>query len=455
MLALFFPFLSFIISGLFFAYAPVKYSLLFCCSVTILFLAQTFYFFIKVSNKNYLNFYTIFFFSFFFINFFYPTVLYPIDPEFFSVFKLGFSETYINKGTALSQLASSSFVLGVFFFKSPKSTNRVVQQKVFYLSHHVSTILTLILFFLFVATVGNQFLSGDFTAHSSFSLYILQLLTSFFILSSILFLKYYKYQKYKNFYYLAVLLNIILFVSIGDRGPALYLIILIFSLYAFYIKKISLKSLLLAALFGIVLMHLVGVGRSAGSSNFEGNIISRGIEKSHSEDKRRSFYSVTESFVVNARNLYVGLQYVDVYGINLGETFYISFLSVVPFFQSIFEKSTGITPKGSASFFTELAFGPSPPYGLGTNLVADIYISFGLLGVVILFFFLGLVVEYYRKKVTVGGDIYSNIVYFGMVYFSVYLPRSALLTPLKFIGWSCFLFFILTKIKLVKFKLVK
>ena len=76
-------------------------------------------------------------------------------------------------------------------------------------------------------------------------------------------------------------------------------------------------------------MHLVGVGRSAGSSNFEGNIISRGIEKSHSEDKRRSFYSVTESFVVNARNLYVGLQYVDVYGINLGETFYISFLSVV------------------------------------------------------------------------------------------------------------------------------
>src|SRR5690554_2195042 len=106
-----------LISLLLFLFAPLKYSLLFCNTVTILFLVQIVPFLIKKSQGNYVNFHSIFFFSFFFTNFFYPTILYPIDREFFTVFTLPFDDKYINKGTALAQLAISSYIVGAWNIK--------------------------------------------------------------------------------------------------------------------------------------------------------------------------------------------------------------------------------------------------------------------------------------------------------------------------------------------------
>lgn len=443
-----------IISLLLYLFAPAKYSLLFCNAVTILFLAQTIPFVIKKSRGNYVNFHMMFFFSFFFTNFFYPTVLYPINPEFFSVFTLPFDDNYINKGTALAQLAASSFIVGASKIKINSNEINNKSSKSLYLQHEPATYTAIFLFGLFLATVGSDFLKGDFSGHSTLSKYILQLLTCSFVLAPIIFFRDFGFQKKKKIFYMVTIAYIFLFLSIGDRGPALYLLLLIAGLYTFYIRKIAFKFLIVFGIIGIVGMHLIGLGRTTNISDTEGNIIARGIEKTRSNEQFQSYYAVTQSFVVNTRNLYVGLEYVDKNGVNWGKTYLSSILGVVPFAQSAVENLTGIELEGSAGFFTTLAFGKQRSYGLGTNLVADVYISFGLIGIIGLFMLFGRTVEFYRKKTIMKNDIYSNIVYFTLLSYSVYYPRADLFMPLKFIIWTFVIYYVLKHLKLLKPKVV-
>jgi oligosaccharide repeat unit polymerase len=448
-------FIYLILSFFLFLFAPTHYSLAFCNAVTVIFLFQTVFFLIKKSKGNYVNFYTIFYFSYFFINFFYPSVLYPIDPEYFSVFKYIFNIDYINKGTALALLASSSFIFGVNIVKASNNKNSHLKvTNTSYYEHKVPTITTIILFLLFIITVGGNFLAGDFTAHSTISLYILQLLQCSFILSSIIFFKYYRFQKFKKLFYYTALAYILIFLSIGDRGPGMSLILISIGLYNFYVKNIKLKYLVPVAICGVLIMHFIGLGRTTDYLSAEGNIIRRGLEKSESESIIESVYNATESFVVNTRNLYVGIEYVDNYGHNWGETMYISFLAVIPFGQTFFSTITGVNPKGSASFFTELVFGKEPPYGLGTNLIADVYISFGLFGVVFLFILFGYFVQSFQYKTISNRSFFSVLTYFSLLYFSVSFPRDGLFMPLKFIIWTYVIYYLLRKLRFLKPKLL-
>lgn len=195
-------------------------------------------------------------------------------------------------------------------------------------------------------------------------------------------------------------------------------------------------------------MHLIGLGRTTDISDAGGNIIARGIEKAQTEGQ--TYLDVTRSFVVNTRNLYVGMEYVEKNGINWGTTsLFNSLLSVIPFAQSTFESITGVDLETSAGFFTTLAFGKQRSYGLGTNLVADVYISFGLIGVIGLFMLFGRTVELYRKKTIMKNDIYSNIVYFTLLSYSVYYPRTGLFMPLKFIIWTFAIYYLLKQFKIL------
>lgn len=440
----------FLISLILYIFSPVHYSASFCVAVASIFIFQTVPFVIKKSDGNFVNFYSLFFFSFLFVNFFYPTVLYPIDPKFFSVFAYPFNEAYINKGTALAQLSASSFITGASFVKVRTKNIKLNDDLRYYFSHYKATILTLILFLLFIVTVGRDFISGNFTGQSTISFYILQLLTCSFILSPVIFFNSFKHQKKKLLFYSTALVYVFLFLSIGDRGPALSLLLLLIGLYTFYVREISLKYLLIFGIVGFFSMHLIGLGRTA-YSGAEGNVITRGIERTQSDEQFQSYLSVTQSFVVNTRNLYVGLEYVDENGINFGTTSLLTaMLSSIPFAQSSIENLTGYDFQTSPDFFTRLQFGKNAPYGLGTNLVADVYLSFGLIGTIFLFILFGRFVESYRRKAILNQSVYHAIVYFTLISYSIYYPRTGLFMPLKFILWTMFIYYMLKQLRILK-----
>ncbi|MEX0597723.1 MAG: hypothetical protein WD512_14625, partial [Candidatus Paceibacterota bacterium] len=280
------------------------------------------------------------------------------------------------------QVSTSSLVMGVMYVKK-NSLN--ISFKIYkYNSSNILSILLFTVLFLYIFTVGEEFLSGNFIGQSAISNYVHLILKSLLILISILIFNGCNQYKYNYLYWGTAVVYIFIFLSIGDRGPALILILLIIGLFSAYVREIPLKYLIIGLIFGIVLFDVIGHGR-VDYTNPDQNIISRGLSNVETDN----YLEFTRSFVINNRNLYVGLEYVENNGLNWGETSFLpSLIGVVPFGQSTYENLSGENLQSSSIFFTELTFGKNPPYGLGTNLIAVIYISFGIICSILGFFFL-------------------------------------------------------------------
>lgn len=431
-----------------FIFAPESYSWVFNILVTFCFLLQVMPFVVKKSRNNYINFYSLFFFSYFFVNFFYPVVLYPIDPEYFSIFKRSFNHNVINESTALAWVAASCLMLGASVVRPTRLLDGLHRPAT--MNHSAVTILACVLFFIFVATVGRDFLSGNFNAQSSLSLYILPLVSSCFMLATVIIFRDFEYQKFKLLYYVSIFGFLALFLSIGDRGPALSLIVVIFALYSHNVKNIGLVVLGPLAFLGMLLMSVIGGGRSTEVIQSNENIIFRGL--GDFEFSIDGYYNMTLDFVVNAWTLYTGVEYAQVNGLNWGSTFLKPLLGVIPFLQSLVESTFSLKLPSSAVIFTTIGLGEGATWGLGTNLVASVYISFGVFGCIVLFSCFGFIVEKARINMIYKNTIWSNILYFALVGMAIYYPRTDLLTPLKSIFWTYIIYILLRCFGVLKLK---
>lgn len=428
-------------------FAPIQYSQTYISIVTILFITQSFYFVKKVSKGNYLNFYTLFFISYYFINYFYPSVLYPIDPEYFPFFRNAFDYDIINRATALAYVASTSLIYGSSLVRFKKN-KRVIKSK-FIFNHLPVTILSSLLFIAFLVTVGRDFLSGNFVAQSSLSLFILPITTASFTLSSIIFFRDYRYQNHRMLFYSSILAYILLFLAIGDRGPALSLILVLAALYAYYVKPVKPILFVPSILLGILTMSIIGSGRTSSNASYsEPNIISRGLE--NTDFSLEGFYDMTVDLVINVWTLYLGYGYTADNGINWGETWLKHILGVIPFAQRFVESAFGIKLVSSADIFTREALGPFSTWGLGTNLVSSVYIAFGFVGCILGFLTLGFSIELARSKLNYRNSVWLNICYFTLVSISIYYSRAEFLTPLKMIAWTYFIYLFLRTLKILR-----
>ena len=185
-------------------------------------------------------------------------------------------------------------------------------------------------------------------------------------------------------------------------------------------------------IFGIIIMSLFGALRGSGDFALTEN---------------QDWYQYTRDLIVNNRNLYVIYDYVDKNGILWGISFLGPLLSVIPFLQSLVANALGIPYYllASPAFTTYLEFGDYPPLGLGSNIVADVYLAFGLFGVLISFYLLGRFIVYSRMQMW-KGKIYYMIVYYIMSAGAIYMCRDTFLHSFKTIVWAIALIYIISKL---------
>ncbi len=233
-------------------------------------------------------------------------------------------------------------------------------------------------------------------------------------------------------YFLLILLS-------GDRGPIIYMTLAIFFSYILVTKKkYSLYRIVLFFYIGAILVTIMGVARSLDkelSYSDRFTIASKEFES-------QSISPYTNELAGSVRTLEYAVEYVPenhpyLYGLFKVKEIvsiipYISHLSRI-FFDNQFKY------KGTASFLTWIEQGNNPSSGAGATVVADLYIDFGWLGVVLGLFMFGLL---FRKldyilfcKDLSQVSMFSSIL--GIVLFSmaVYIPRSTLLLQLKLIVW--------------------
>lgn len=416
--------------------APLGYVLSHCTQSFVIFCIEGLLLLKSKCKYNFLNFELLFTIGFAFVCYAYPMVYYNLDP-YFSLFGLDFPEEYITKGAALATVAYSFLAYG--FLKYPTVDQKVVlENRNIGFSSKILTKLTVVLLLVMLASMVPIFLSGVYNMDWGIGSEIRSIVESFIFYT--LFQKFYRNRggdlksliKKDKIYFVLVILYVLLSTAIGNRGNIIRIGLLLFIFFNIYIKKLSNFIVILIVLLGIFIMYTVGAVRdSGGYQNARENSV-------HLLDFGRDL-------IINNRSEYVLMDIADRRGYTYGKNFLGSLLSPIPYAQSTLLKITGMTVEdiSSGMMVTSDYFAKGDPdlIGLGTNIVGDVYLAFGLFGVIILFYLLGYSISKISYRANQGNPIMQYI-YALLLMNSVIWIRADFFKPLQIVIWGVALYFI-------------
>jgi oligosaccharide repeat unit polymerase len=411
-------FLSFILLYV----CPIHYSKSFNNLSFILVIVSTFIFF-KYSNKNnYLDFDTIFITIFFLVCFIFPVFLYDSRYPFIFFYGMEFDVNKINMGTVISVIGIQSYFIGSLSPKKRIILNKFINP-INTKALRVITILLCILFIIFggVAHFQNMYL-GTTAKASNFIGQILVLLQAFAITgiaTEFYNMKICQGYKISKIFILTIICVVLLMLFAGNRTFASQLLLPIVFLWSLYFKKINKKKVFIFFSISILLMWTVQKKRSGASIQIPDNPV-----------------TVISDLIIPIRSTYSSLEYVDRFGYSYGMTMSTNLIGIIPSLERLLTTNFGFTfdDFSSAGTLTRYTLGKTRTVGLGTTIIADIYLSFGILGIVICMYILG----YFVKKTFYGSinlNYYSIISYTVMASFSVFLVRTSYTDPIKLLIW--------------------
>jgi oligosaccharide repeat unit polymerase len=449
-------------SGVLYIFAPNYYSFNYCLWLLVLFIISSIITIrYTVDDGNFLTFHVLFLLSFFFVNFVYPVILYPKNPFYFSVFKKPFDQLIITKTTALALLGICSYNFGAVLRFRKENGTKPDSDTNFNTIQFLLTNWVYLMFFLILLFAGSEMLKGNFGSTSKIPsglLVIFQVsigLSVIIILSSKIFegrilVLLWKFNKPVLFILLCFLL---LFIYTGDRGPVLQLLLIAIGGFSLYVKKIKIKYFIMIVLLGMFVFTFISYARSKNVTETKqqgvGNFIDRGMRRI----KLESFFDMGMDLIVNNRNLYVGVEYANNEGYNYGKSMFNYLFAPVPFLPSIMTEIFFHSPPKeltSAYIITKQA---ESTYGLGSNIIADLYMAFGVFGVFVFMFFLGYIVSLIMTKAKENRNLNYTIAYLFLLSFSVYLPRTSIFDPFRHIVWAILLFIFLKNLRMYLLKL--
>lgn len=441
----------FILSVILYFISPSIYSQQYNIILLIVFLLSSFNYILYTFDSNYFNFHIIFIISFFFVNFVYPVFLYPQNPLYFPVYKLRFNHDIITKATSLALLGINSYFFGGIIVKKEKIS--LIPRFHMYSIKSIKYFLTLISLVFFLSVLLDSWdgiILGKFGSTGIKNQFLLALFQISFELA-IIFEVLSKKDLYKGSIIKFIvsldkilmtigILFVFLYFRVGDRGPIIQLFLVIFTLFTIYVKRLSFKAFIIIVFFGMFTLTLVSYARTKDENllkkeNSFSDYVDRGLKKMNFT----SFFDVGMDLIVNNRNLYFGMDYADKNGYNYGKNMFHYLFAPFPkipmIMTSLFFDSTP-TQLSTGYIITIETLGPKATYGLGTNIIVDVYMAFGSLGVILFMFFLGYFVRYLQVKSMSSKSVFFFILYLIMISFSVYCPRAPFFEPFRFLAWS-------------------
>lgn len=426
-------------------FTPKYYDYLFVFTCFILFLLPAIYvIFYQYKKNRQVGFETVFIIGFIATNYLYPVFYYPFNP-YFSLFNYSFDESVISKSTAIATSGGLSFIVGLMInFKNIVQDKKIIKNDNIDLSRLV---LLYFLFFLFLIFVGDEFLSGVYKGTANWqgiSNYIY--VVFFYYMLYLIYLDIYKnrgvgcfrfYKKVNYYLWLLVLFYVVMFFVLGSRTGPSQLFLFVLYMFSYYVYRIKISKALVLLVVGAIAANIVsGVRTSSifGYSNY--SFFERVTDYKFTEN----ILDIFSDMIINNRNLYTMVSYVEYNGYNYGITFLSSILSIVPFFQKLFLDISGLSMYDiSSSYFnTRLEFGDHVEFGFGTNIIGDIYIAFGFIGVCVLMFLLGFMINKINVK-ALSGDPFSVYVYGVFFSVSLFMNRADYLYFLRPVLWMMFI----------------
>lgn len=226
----------------------------------------------------------------------------------------------------------------------------------------------------------------------------------------------------------------------GDRGPIMTAILAF--LITFVVacgKKLKLSSLLIALVLGSIIFSVMGQIRK------ESNLLTlKEIVSYQNNEVNESIISATSELAGSYNTFTYSVERVpSVYPFFYGMLQLRTIGYSVPFLYRLipFIYSEKQYENDSASYCTYLIQGLNRKYGNGASILADIYLDFGLIGIIVIMFLLGRLVIRLDYELFYGMSSYWFLVAVIFFSYSLYLSRASLSTPLYYIVPSFIVFY--------------
>ena len=221
------------------------------------------------------------------------------------------------------------------------------------------------------------------------------------------------------------------------------LILTLLILIGSFVRKFKFIEVFVIVLVGGFVMTIIGLGRSEASGI---EIFELGSEKLVNS----TGYDVTIQLANSVRTINAAAAHVpNEHDYFYGSLWVAALLSPIPFAQSAYSDAMNLWwyEIDSSNYITYLVLGKYPTWGLGTSLVADIYINFGLMGII----FFMLVLGVFLKKLTLELKYPSSykwlIVAATVSGVSLYYARSTYLMSVRDIVWGILFFTLLVRVR--------
>lgn len=235
---------------------------------------------------------------------------------------------------------------------------------------------------------------------------------------------------------LMFLVPLIIYLSLvfmtGDRGPILTTVLAYVITYVIATqKKINFVTLFLAVFIGGSALSIIGTVRKSNNLLTVQDILSY-----ENQEDEESVIPVTKELAGSYMTFTYSVakvpsQHDYFYGVmklrDLGYS--VPFLyRAIPFIYSKNEHENG-----STSYCTYLIQGLNRTYGNGSSLLADIYLDFGLIGIIFVMMLLGFLIVHIDNILFHSTSPYWLVTSVACFSYSIYLSRATLTTPLYYI----------------------
>lgn len=449
----------FITSIIIYGFAPETYDLSFILIDLALFLVGAFNLLINNKDRfNVLSFNIIFLLSFFFCTYSYAIFVIGAGVEFsLSIFQVTNFE-YITQAIGLSTIAITAYFCAYSYQQRKNILKSNIQIKG--IIHKIKLIAKIRSIF-FLTVIVNFFyftliMGGDSFAVTSASflpeLYKLFLIL-YLILNSILYkgqsLNFIDIIRYNKKAFVEIAIICLLYLVGGDRGLPISIAFILLGVYSFFYKRIKISHFVLIALLGVLSLFAIRVTRDG-----ENSIAKRGLSGvvSTTQDaiSGKSAILLFSDLMGISSEMCLGYEFVQKNGLVLPGKIFLVPLHPFPFLPSLigrffFDK----TPyEMSASSLLNEYVGQRFGYtsNLGNHIVIDLYMHWGVIGVIIFFCFFGRCISYLDR------NKYSNLFvassYIMVLSLALYLPRDSMFTiirPLAFLWLFCHVFHLINK----------
>lgn len=433
------------VSIIFYVLLPVKYSF-FMAILYLLVFTLSFMHTLRRYKIGYVSWYFLFSCAFFISNFLVPVFgysFYPIE----QIFNYSIDANYILRGEALSLVAYCSFVSGISISFSKKKClqkeSLVFSAKIEFISSFKYIAVILLCVYTMIHIFAFSFTYGEYNKkifNTPMVATLLDVITYVYVLYLCWF--FFKNRKetisvmVKNgiFLWAFLLFLTCAYIRIGERGNLIKILLPVVFGYNFIIRRISYKVLFLIVVLGFSLMLFIRDSRN--DSAYANHLKYRKYELP-------SYLDNTSDLTCATMTMCLGLEYVEKNGYLYGRTMISDLFAPIPFVPAMINNYVFEGSMVSTGRILSDEVGLGIESGVGTSAVVDVFMNFGVIGVIVLFLLFGYFISYLEKLKY--KSVYCLCVYVMMVGVAVYIPRSTLFSVIRGCVWMYFLLLLFKK----------